>query len=230
MNNIIRLLAVEYYKKRKEYNSLSNNSTTPELKKARRVEISLLGGMILGLISLIISENTGNMWLFFGVGIALYITCLIILIKYVDKLSVIRSKENNKKHYASLNILRNIMRKDFHVYSKDKVVKLINECDKEIELLNSKNRLIKTFEGILKISIGPLLAFASAAIKIDSLSKKVNGTIIISSIIYGVIITAFTFGILWVIEKINNIGFKEDKKRIVKLRNDLNDLYLKNFV
>lgn len=230
MNNIIRLLAVEYYKKRKEYNSLSNNSTTPELKKARRVEISLLGGMILGLISLIISENTGNMWLFFGGGIALYITCLIILIKYVDKLSIIRSKENNKKHYASLNILRNIMRKDFHVYSKDKVVKLINECDKEIELLNSKNRLIKTFEGILKISIGPLLAFASAAIKIDSLSKKVNGTIIISSIIYGVIITAFTFGILWVIEKINNIGFKEDKKRIVKLRNDLNDLYLKNFV
>ena len=230
MNNIIRLLAVEYYKKRKEYNSLSNNSTTPELKKARRVEISLLVGMILGLISLIISENTGNMWLFFGGGIALYITCLIILIKYVDKLSVIRSKENNKKHYASLNILRNIMCKDFHIYSKDKVVKLINECDKEIELLNSKNRLIKTFEGILKISIGPLLAFASAAIKIDSLSKKVNGTIIISSIIYGVIITAFTFGILWVIEKINNIGFKEDKKRIVKLRNDLNDLYLKNFV
>lgn len=232
MENIVKLLSMEYDNKRREINEGSGNiSNTCSENKVKINILLLLTGMVIGLGIFGLNSIKKNINNFFWLGIALYIICFICLIKYTDKQLVISSQENRKKYYKNLNILKNIIHEDFHIYSESKVKQLINECDKELELLNSKNRLMKKFKELWKIIFAPALGFVSAMIiSIENLSKYLNWSIVISMTIQIALIISSILGVLWAAENFASMIYKDEKKRVIELKAHLNDLYLKNYM
>lgn len=229
MGNIVKLLSLVYEKECNQQSKMLSNSLSE--KKIKFIILLLLTFMGGSLVSFMYNAFLGKNNLYFWASVTVYLISLIILIKYSDKLSVENCNEDREVYYKKLNLLKNKMNTDFHVYSESKVKELICECDKVMDNLNLKNKVVDKIKEIWKGILAPIVGFLSALIVgVDNLSKGIDWSMLIFALTIIGLLIVFVFSILWGIEYFVNIMYKEEKRRIIQLKSALNDIYLKNYI
>lgn len=229
MGNIVKLLSLVY--ERECIVQANTSNYTAAQKKIRLIGISLLIILVLSAsvyLYMSIKEIVNIVYLISSV---LCVVSIIGLIKCSIKQSLENCQDDKSTYYIRLNLLKNKMQTEFNIYSKDKILKLLEECDNVIIDISSRNKIIEKFKEIWKGILAPIVGFVSALIaSVDNLSENLDWSTLVLALvrIAGVILIVFVF--LWGIEYISNMFFKDEKRRIIQLKYALNDIYLKNFI
>ena len=197
-----------------------------KFKEFTKKEIGLLIMLIaVGLIGIVLIFIFGNNTYFYFIDLILLITVYGIIFKIIISDSIKKYKNNLQNYHSKLNKLGNILRKrEFNLYKKEKIQKLIKLCDEKLNEKDPIAKLTKIFTKIVSITILPICTFI-----LSKGSQQLNFSSIIrfsGLIIFSI---AYVVGICCVIYPFFEYLINKEKYIVKSLRYELNDIIMNDF-
>lgn len=223
MSNLVLLINDAYRHKSGEKNSNSFKKILSLIRKDKLAVASLVLLFLLILSYVVYFLWLRDSWIFL-IG---YISFQVIISWGIDtlikKIQIQNYHRNFKVYRQNLNVLKEIINKEFRLYSIAQIKILINYCDEVVAQLNHKEvPVFQILKSTFNISI-PILTFMVGIIVnsiVWNLLLIIQSSIaILVSIFVG---TSVVFSVKEAIEKYLN----DDCRQVMELKTMLNDLYL----
>lgn len=157
-------------------------------------------------------------------------TLIFICVWYLEKINIKRYKDNAKNYYKRINVFEKILKNEFNLYSKQKILLIIKQCEDEIKALENPKEHTEKFISISSKIIYPIFA---VIISIFLISK--NPVIELSSddivTLMILISTSFVFVnlLLYLLLYIPYFSNRYTISNIKELYRLLNDIYILDF-
>lgn len=226
MGNLIYLLS-------DAYKEMEKNIRSEDIKIHPKwiviVFISILAiGVIASFYCSINNEYVNFKWetIFFLFIYGLAFACIWAL----EQINRKRYIDNKKNYYKRINRFRNILKNEFKLYSKKKLLDIINQCEYEITTLQNPKEYTEKF-----ISISSKIIYPIFAVIISIFLKSKNPMMEFSTdnivMIMVMISTSFIFvsTLLYLFLYIPYLSNRRTISELKMLNRILNDMYIINF-
>lgn len=202
------------------------NMQKRRFKELTKKEIGLLIMLVsVGLIGIVLIFIFANNTYFYFIDLISLIIVAGIIFKVMISDSIKDYKNNLQNYHSKLNKLRNTLKeREFNLYKKEKLQKLIELCDEKLNEKDPITKLTKIFIKIVSITILPICTFI-----LSKGSQQLNYSSIIR--FSGLIIFAILYivGICFIIYPFFEHLINKQKYIIKSLRHELNDIIMNDF-